>query len=382
MCPNLGVVVVHWNIGNLFEADGVVLIIVQHIVADICVVIIVVIVVKNQLVFFFFGVFHLLSLRVFSVGNHGAGLGRFDGDLIARVRADDRRFIQVVKAFPGFGAKTLGSPFFVRHGLSLQNLVSHLQWIDANCHKQHMVSKPLVHVIDGNLDMSRHLLNGNPSIEVTLRRSTRARRLSLRVSRLDGRVTLTMPHRLAEREALEFLYAREDWLRGHLAQVSDLQVPQIGGSVLFEGTPLPIVAGQVKRVVLRDGVLVVPDEQARVGPRLKAFMKLRARDALAGASDHYADLLGQSYSRISLRDTRSRWGSCSSAGALMYSWRLIMAPPEVLRYVAAHEVAHLVEMNHAPAFWEQVAMIFPDYRPRRQWLRDHGDKLHRVQFHD
>jgi predicted metal-dependent hydrolase len=116
------------------------------------------------------------------------------------------------------------------------------------------------------------------------------------------------------------------------------------------------------------------------GAQVKALFRLHARDALAAASDRYAHALGRTYARLSIRDTRSRWGSCSSQGTLMYSWRLIMAPPAVLDYVAAHEVAHLVEMNHQPAFWDVVAGICPDYATHRAWLRTHGDSLHRINF--
>src|SRR5690606_4279045 len=113
-----------------------------------------------------------------------------------------------------------------------------------------------------------------------------------------------------------------------------------------------------------------------------AFLKTVARDRLATASDRYAVALGRPYGRLTLRDTRSRWGSCSAAGDLMYSWRLVMAPAEVLDYVAAHEVAHLAEMNHSPAFWDVVARLCPDYRRHRTWLRANGGALHRVRFTD
>jgi len=122
--------------------------------------------------------------------------------------------------------------------------------------------------------------------------------------------------------------------------------------------------------------------EGATGARVQAFLKLRARDQLAAASDHYAQSLGRSYARLSLRDTRSRWGSCSSKGTLMYSWRLVMAPPAVLNYVAAHECAHLVEMNHSAAFWAIVAELMPDYATHRLWLRENGDRLHRVSFDD
>lgn len=229
--------------------------------------------------------------------------------------------------------------------------------------------------------MSVHRINGNPPIDVTLRRSARARRLSLRVSRLDGRVTLTLPNRTPEREAIHFIESRELWLRKHLIGIRPEHVVQAGGTVPYQGREIAIEAGSVRRTALRDGVLHVPDADT-AGVRVRAFLKLRARDELAAASDRYAAALGRSYHRISLRDTRSRWGSCSSEGVLMYSWRLIMAPRQVLDYVAAHEVAHLVEMNHSARFWAVVEQLFPDHKVCRKWLRDKGGDLHRVRFDD
>ncbi|PUB16407.1 M48 family metallopeptidase [Yoonia sediminilitoris] len=229
--------------------------------------------------------------------------------------------------------------------------------------------------------MGRHRLEGNPAIDVTLRRSARAKRLSLRVSRLDGRVTLTLPIRAAEREGIAFLRDRESWLRGHLADLAPAQQVRVGGTVLVEGRALPIVLGAGKRSRMEPDQIAVASGAA-VGASVQGLLKSHARNRLAAASDHYAAKLGQTYSRLSLRDTRSRWGSCSSQGVLMYSWRLIMAPPEVLQYVAAHEVAHLREMNHSPAFWAVVGDLFPDYDSPRKWLRQHGDQLHRVIFAD
>lgn len=229
--------------------------------------------------------------------------------------------------------------------------------------------------------MGRYRLEGNPPIDIVLRRSARAKRLSLRISRLDGRVTLTMPQRAAQKEGIAFLESREDWLRGHLAEVAPVRPVTIGGAVLFEGRDLPILATTNRRAVVTNDAVLVP-QTGCAGARVKALLRTKARDVLAAASDDYAGQVGRSYSRLSLRDTRSRWGSCSSKGVLMYSWRLIMAPPEVLRYVAAHEVAHLVEMNHSAAFWQVVAEIFPDYQNCRNWLRENGDMLHRVDFTD
>lgn len=224
------------------------------------------------------------------------------------------------------------------------------------------------------------ILDGNPPVEVVLRRSARARRLSLRISQLDGRATLTLPRRVSEREGYAFLRDREDWLRKHLAGLEPEQQVALGGTVPYRGADLRLVAGPVKRAKLVEDTLVLPDDPAMAGKRVAAFLKLRARDALAEASDRYAAALGKPYGRITLRDTRSRWGSCSSAGDLMYSWRLVMAPPQVLDYVAAHEVAHLQHMDHSDRFWGAVDRLFPDHKACRAWLRTHGNRLHRVRF--
>lgn len=230
--------------------------------------------------------------------------------------------------------------------------------------------------------MQTILLPGDPPIQITMRRSARARRYSLRVSQLDGRVTLTVPHGAPEAEGLSFARAKAGWIRAQLAAQAPTRAVALGGGVPFEGGHLPIRAGQVRGARLTGGVLYVPDDPAQAAARVRAFLKTQARERLVQASDHYAARLGKPYGRITLRDTRSRWGSCSSRGDLMYSWRLIMAPPEVLAYVAAHEVAHLAEMNHSPAFWAQVERLFPDHAAPRRWLRDNGADLHRVHFGD
>lgn len=230
--------------------------------------------------------------------------------------------------------------------------------------------------------MDEHVIAGNPPVKVGLRRSARARRLSLRVSRIDGRVTLTLPARMPLREGIAFAESRADWLRGHLARVGAAVSPVLGGTIPFEGRDLPLIAAPVRRAAFRDGALLLPDDPDRVAARVAAFLKTQARDRLAQASDRYAAQLGRTYRRLTLRDVRSRWGSCSSQGDLMYSWRLIMAPPAVLDYVAAHEIAHLQRMDHSPAFWAVVDRLFPDHAVCRRWLRDHGESLHRLRLGD
>jgi predicted metal-dependent hydrolase len=225
-----------------------------------------------------------------------------------------------------------------------------------------------------------HHLPGDPPIPLVLRRSARARRISLRISRLDGRVTLTLPGRLPVREALAFAREKEGWIRTHLAEQVEAVAVTEGIALPLEGVLHEIHPGAGRRVSATGGAITVPGDVDRLPVRLEAYLKTRARDRLAQACDLYAARLGRSYSRITLRDTRSRWGSCSSQGALMFSWRLILAPPEVLQYVAAHEVAHLKEMNHSRAFWAEVEAIFGAYEEPRAWLRENGPLLHRYRF--
>ena len=226
------------------------------------------------------------------------------------------------------------------------------------------------------------VLPGSPPVDITLRRSARARRFSLRVSRLDGRVTLSLPLRARETEAMAFARAQEGWLRAALARMALPEAVAIGTVLPVEGRMLRVVQGTGRGVRIEADALLVPGDPAQAGARVAGFLKAQARGRLVAASGHYAELLGVGFSGVTLRDTRSRWGSCSASGGLMYSWRLIMAPPSVLTYVAAHEVAHRVEMNHSAAFWAVVTRVYPGWQAQRRWLHDDGQALHGWRFGD
>lgn len=224
------------------------------------------------------------------------------------------------------------------------------------------------------------VLPGLPGVEVAFRRSGRARRFSLRVSRQTGVVTLTLPTRARESEALMFLRAQEDWLRGALQQVAPERVLSFGTSIPFEGRPRLLLPGTGRGLRLEGDTLLVPGTAERIPARLQAWLKVMARDRLAISVDRHAATLGRRVSDITLRDTRSRWGSCTAEGRLMFSWRLVMAPPSVLDYVAAHEVAHLVEMNHSDRFWAVVEGLYPGWQAQRAWLRAEGTALQAIRF--
>jgi predicted metal-dependent hydrolase len=226
-------------------------------------------------------------------------------------------------------------------------------------------------------------LGGSPEVVVRLKRSPRARRLSLRISSLDGKVTLTMPTGVRQAEAEAFAREKAEWIRGHLSRMPNELRPMPGDLVPFEGALREVVATRRRGVALVDGRLEVPDNGLdRTPARIGAFLKVSARERLVEASERHSAQIGREIGRVTLRDTRSRWGSCSHEGNLMYSWRLVMAPPAVLDYVAAHEVAHLVHMDHSADFWRQCAELFPDHKAQRRWLREEGGALHRYRFRD
>ncbi|MCG6885283.1 MAG: M48 family metallopeptidase [Silicimonas sp.] len=226
--------------------------------------------------------------------------------------------------------------------------------------------------------MREFSLRDAPDVSVSVRRSSRARRISLRVSSLDGRVTLTLPHGTPERVGRAFAEEKARWLVGALAKLEPVRPVKLGSTLPVAGTDRVVVAGAGRRARLTGTALEAPP--GREGPAIEALLRHMARDSLAEATARHAAALGETPGRLTLRDTRSRWGSCSSDGNLMFSWRLILAPPRVLDYVAAHEVAHLRHMDHSRAFWSTVEDLFPDHKPQRRWLKERGGALHRYRF--
>ncbi|MDO5656999.1 MAG: SprT family zinc-dependent metalloprotease [Paracoccus sp. (in: a-proteobacteria)] len=227
--------------------------------------------------------------------------------------------------------------------------------------------------------MADHITVGD-DIRVTLRRNGRARRLTLRVTRAGGEAVMTLPPGASLAEARAFAESRAGWLRA--AQGRAQEVRRVGpGAVLpvaGQGLQVEITPG-LRRVQIEGARLLLPDRGAP-GRIVAAWLKGRAQLALRDCVTRHAGALNREVRAMSLRDTRSRWGSCTHDGRLMFSWRLAMAPPEVLDYVAAHEVAHLAHMDHSPAFWAAVARLMPDYVARRDWLRVHGAELQAWRF--
>ena len=220
---------------------------------------------------------------------------------------------------------------------------------------------------------------GEPGVEVRLHRSARARRLTLRIAAGTGEARVTAPPRVPLAQIHDFLAAQADWLHDRIAQLPQTVTVEPGATLPLRGVPMRLEPARDTRVTAYPDRLAVPDGPG-FAARLRGWLKAQARADLAAACDRHAARLDVAPARLTLRDTRSRWGSCTAEGALMFSWRLILAPAAVLDYVALHEVAHLREMNHSARYWALVERAMPDYRRHRGWLKRHGADLHRYRF--
>jgi predicted metal-dependent hydrolase len=226
--------------------------------------------------------------------------------------------------------------------------------------------------------------HGSQIFAIRLRRHRRARRYTLRIHPSDREAILTMPPRGTLADAKDFAARHGAWIAARLGRLPKAAPFQPGTIVPLRGVPHRIVhrAGERGTVWVEtrdsgDKIICVAGEAEHTDRRVHDFLKREARKDLQKASLHYAAELGVKVKRISIRDQSSRWGSCTSAGSLSFSWRLILAPPYVLDYLAAHEVAHLVEMNHSAKFWKVVAKICSATEKAKSWLDTHGNDLHR-----
>ena len=218
---------------------------------------------------------------------------------------------------------------------------------------------------------------------VRLRRHSQARRYTLRIHASSRDVVLTMPPRGSVKQAREFAQKNGAWIAIRLRRLPDAVPFAHGARLPLRGIDHRIDHRRGERgtvwVEQNDGELrlCVAGAAPHVSRRVHDYLRREARRDLETASRAAAQALGVAIRRVSVRDQSSRWGSCSSTGVLSYSWRLILAPAFVLDYLAAHEVAHLIEMNHSRRFWRLVEKICPDMGRAKAWLDAHGADLHR-----
>jgi predicted metal-dependent hydrolase len=217
--------------------------------------------------------------------------------------------------------------------------------------------------------------------EVVWRRSDRARRYRLTLGR-DGAAVVVIPWRGSEREARRFFDQNRAWLERararQQARPRPVDVWRPGTSVLWRGAALPIqvaVEGARPMVCLGADVFRVPQLDGNLRPVLEAQFTRRARIELPARTWELAVVAGIELRRVSVRNQRARWGSCSASGTISLNWRLVQAPDFVRDYIIQHELMHLREMNHSARFWIHVEAACPEWRVAERWLRRHGSLL-------
>ena len=223
------------------------------------------------------------------------------------------------------------------------------------------------------------LTTGLP-VTLEIRRSPRARRMTLKLDPITERAIVSMPKRGSVTSAVRFAEQNDGFIARQLADLPPWRVFEAGGSVPYCGKELRIKHDPLARrgVWQEADNLFVSGEATHLPRRIQDWLKKRARLEFTPRLQHYREVLGCSRARLRLGNPTSRWGSCSSSGTISLSWRLISAPVDVQEYVLAHEAAHLIEPHHGPSFWRLVAQLVGDPAAEKAWLKRHGLDLHRM----
>lgn len=226
---------------------------------------------------------------------------------------------------------------------------------------------------------------GGRTLPVTVVENVRATRLTLRIVPGGKALRMTIPPHVSDSQVDNFLARNRNWVAVRIDKLPQSVAASPGSLIPYLGVEHHIVHVDKLRGVVEAGsfagkpALMVPGERAHVGRKVTAYLKREARKRLDLAVARHCATLGVRAKALRITDTTSRWGSCSTTRTLSFSWRIVMAPPEVLDYLAAHEVAHLREMNHSAAFWSIVKMLCPNMERHKSWLRRQGSLLHAVE---
>ena len=216
--------------------------------------------------------------------------------------------------------------------------------------------------------------------QICWRRSTRARRISLRIDARTGQVIVTLPQRAAKSAGQALLRDHAEWVAERLAALPDAISFKPGTDITIDGIPHLIRHAPDRRggAWIEAGIVHVTGDPAFAARRVSDFLRAEARRRFAAQSIAKAQQAGLTPRRVTVKDTRSRWGSCSPDGVLMFCWRLLMAPPFVQDYVVAHEVAHLRHLNHGASFWRLCDTLSPHREQAEAWLKREGAGLLRT----
>ena len=223
-------------------------------------------------------------------------------------------------------------------------------------------------------------VEGFGKVHVEWRVSSRARRLALRIAPRANAITVTLPPACPPSQAQAFVRQHGGWIASRLQRLEKTPSFSDGSLIPIEGIPHRITHAPTRRggAWIEQDRLVVSGDASFISRRVTDFLRAHAARVLGEEVRDMARTARLHPSRLDIRDTSSRWGSCSSTGRIMLSWRLVMAPQPVRHYLIAHELSHLVHMNHGPQFWKQVASLTPHRQQAEAWLRYHGPLLLRA----
>ena len=232
----------------------------------------------------------------------------------------------------------------------------------------------------------RNVAVSGRTLPLEVREHPRATRMTLRIEPGGQALKLTVPQGLPPREIDEFMRRQQGWLMTRLARYPSDCAVRDGGWIRLRGVGHRVMrSGSVRglteaRMIGETPVLVVGGLPEHLGRRVADFLRKEARRDLEEAVRRHAARVGIHPAAVRFKDTKSRWGSCTSDRVLSFSWRIVMAPPAVIDYLAAHEVAHLREMNHGPRFWRLCGELCPDMEDAKRWLKQNGGALQAVDF--
>lgn len=220
-------------------------------------------------------------------------------------------------------------------------------------------------------------------IDIRLEINSRARRISLKIDSKNREAVAIFPSARFKKAAIEYAQGNVKWILDKLSELPEQKLLTIGNYVPLRGENYLIqTASKGRSVYIDDSTIppqiMVPGRADLTSAKVTGFLKAAARADLSRCVNIHAETLNVQPASISIKDTRTRWGSCSSKRNLNFSWRLVCAPHYVLDYVAAHECAHLLEMNHSARFWAHVSKCVPDIRPAKSWLNANGRALHAI----
>ncbi len=233
------------------------------------------------------------------------------------------------------------------------------------------IKKPVSYTIE--LNVGSEVL----TLPVVIRKHAKSQRMVIRYHPTQHHVVLTLPRYVTIKQGLHFVEEKRNWIAQRI-QEHTRQVPFADGNIIpllgMKYTLRHVGGRGVVRIA--GGEIIVPGAAEFMVRRVREFLKRVAHDTIAELAHEKAKIIGKQVKKITVRDTSSRWGSCSYDGNLSFSWRLVFAPFEILEYVTCHEVAHLKHHDHSKAFWMATGLLYPDYDKAKDWLKLHGSDLY------